>query len=412
MNLEFPTLSLKERDRRWAMLRDFMKRSGLECLLVFGVKGREHYEGYVANETIEGMVILPRESDPVLVSWHPKMVMRRIGEKNDQSRFWVKQTRSGRYSETIPAVLRERGLDQRAIGVVGLECGEAGSPEGLVSYLSWSRILQACPKAQFTDVSWPFREMMLEKSPEEIEVLRYCGKVGERAAQAMIATCRPGATEHEIYAAVQYEIHRSGAVPHDPFLIMSWGRDAVGWAEPPWTYSGGAPRRLEPGDVVCAELFPAYGGIETQQQVAVALAPVEPEILALDEVVRASYAAGVKAMRTGNTFAQLEAAMLAPVLAANCWTITPLLHSVAPLAWVGGMAKNLDQVPPAVQPFRHEMDVKMGETPLLLKEGMSFAFEPNACRGQRRVNIGGSAIVRADGAEELNAVCNRLHVIA
>jgi len=409
--MEFPTLSLKERDRRWTMLREDMKQFDLECLLVFGVKGREHYEGYIANETIEGMVILPLDSAPVLVSWHPKMVMRRIGEKNDQSRFWVKETRSGRYGEAIPGVLRERGLDTKRIGVVGLECGEAGSPEGLVSYLTWTRILEACPRAEFSDVSWRFRQMMLKKSEEEIEVLRYCGRVGERAAQAMIDACRVGATEHELYTAVQHEIHRSGAVSHDPFLIMSWGRDAVGWAEPPWTYFGGAPRKLEPGDVVCAEIFPTYAGIETQQQIAVALAPVEPEMILLDEVVRASYAAGTRALRTGNTFAAVEAAMLAPVLAANCWTITPLLHSVSPLAWVGGMAKNLDEVPPAVVPFRHEMDVKMGEVPLVLEEGMSFAFEPNACRGQRRVNIGGSAIVREGGAEELNSIVNRMHII-
>ena len=393
------------------MLRDFMKRAGQECLLVFGVKGREHYEGYVANETIEGMVILPRESDPVLVSWHPKMILRRLGEKNDQSRFWVKDSRSARYSVAIPAVLRERGLEAKRIGVVGLECAEAGSPEGLVSYLTWQRILAACPQAVFADFSWDFRRMMLEKSAEEIELIRYCGKVGERAAQAMIDACKVGASEHDIYAAVQDATHRTGAVSHDPFLIMSWGKDALGWGEPPWAYSGGPPRRLEPGDVVCAELFPTYGGIETQQQVAVAIAPVEPEFLLLDEVVRASYAAGVDALRPGRTFAAVEAAMLEPVLKADCWTLTPLLHSVAPLAWVGGMAKNLDRVPPAVQPFRHEMDVKMGDVPLVLVDGMSFALEPNACRGQRRVNIGGSVLVRPGGGEELNSVCNRLHVV-
>lgn len=409
--MEYPTLSLKERDRRWSMLRAFMKTEALEALLVFGVKGREHYEGYVANETIEGMVILPRESDPVLVSWHPKMVLRRLGAQNDPERFWVKASRSGRYGDIIPAVLRERGLDARRIGVVGLTCGEAGSPEGLVSHLTWSRVLEACPGAEFADVSWQFRRMMLVKSEEERAVIRHCAQVGERAARAMVETCRVGASEHEIYAAVQHEIHMAGAVSHDPFLIMSWGRDAIGWAEPPWAYGGGAPRRLKPGDLVCAELFPTYGGIETQQQVAVALAPVDDELLALDGVARASYAAGVGALRPGATFEEVAAAMLEPISEAGCWTFTPLLHSVSPLAWVGGMARHLDRVPPAVEPFRHEMDVKMGEIPLVLEEGMSFAFEPNACRGQRRVNIGGSLLVGAHGAEELNDLPNRLHVV-
>ncbi len=194
---------------------------------------------------------------------------------------------------------------------------------------------------------------------------------------------------------------------------MSWGRDDIGWSEPPWTYSGGAPRRLEPGDLVCAELFPVYAGLETQQQVAVALAPVEPEIQALGEVARKSYLAGVQAARAGSTFAALEQAMLAPVLEADCWTFTPLIHSIAPLGWVGGMAKNLDKVPPSVEPFRAQMDVKMGESEhgLALRNGMSFAFEPNACRGQRRVNIGGTVLVGDSEGEELNTVVNRLHII-
>ena len=37
-----------------------------------------------------------------------------------------------------------------------------------------------------------------------------------------------------------------------------------------------------------------------------------------------------------------------------------------------------------------------------LKEGMVFAFEPNACKGKHRVNVGGTVIVSAQGAEELN----------
>src|SRR5690606_12642398 len=172
-------------------------------------------------------------------------------------------------------------------------------------------------------------------------------------------------------------------------LSMSWGRDDLGWSEPPWTYSGGEPRRLEPGDLVRAELFPVYAGLETQQQVVVALAPSQPEMESLGIVAQASYDAGVQALRTGNTFADVERAMLAPVLKEDCWTFTPLIHSIAPLGWVGGMAKNLDRVPPAVLPFREQMDIKMGkgvDPALTLRPGMSFAFEPNACRGQRRVN--------------------------
>src|SRR5215469_15749931 len=129
MNGGFPVLSLAERDRRWTALRAGMADNGLDCLIIFGLKGREHYEGYVANENIEGFAIFPRNSDPVLVSWHPKMVIRRLGGKRDPDRFWIRDTRIGNYGSMLVEVLKERGLDRAHVGVIGLEIGEAGSPE-------------------------------------------------------------------------------------------------------------------------------------------------------------------------------------------------------------------------------------------------------------------------------------------
>ena len=41
---------------------------------------------------------------------------------------------------------------------------------------------------------------------------------------------------------------------------------------------------------------------------------------------------------------------------------------------------------------------------------MSFAFEPNACKGKRRVNVGGSVMVTAGEPEQLNKMANRLYV--
>ena len=40
----FPALSKKERDRRWQRTRKMMREGGLDCLLVFGLKGREQFD--------------------------------------------------------------------------------------------------------------------------------------------------------------------------------------------------------------------------------------------------------------------------------------------------------------------------------------------------------------------------------
>ena len=42
---------------------------------------------------------------------------------------------------------------------------------------------------------------------------------------------------------------------------------------------------------------------------------------------------------------------------------------------------------------------------------MSFAFEPNACLGQRRANVGGSVVVTRGEPEELNKLANFMRVV-
>src|SRR5258708_36119060 len=162
------------------------------------------------------------------------------------------------------------------MGVIGLEIGEAGSPEGIVPFTTWRKALDGLPHARFCDATWWFREVMLVKSEEELSVLRHCGRLGERACQTMIDVVKPGATEFEVFRAIQEQIHAGGAVMHDPFLIMTWGAQDIGWAEPAWAYYGGPPRLGEPRDLIIAGPFPPPGGRGNQPQRAGSGAPRPP----------------------------------------------------------------------------------------------------------------------------------------
>ena len=44
----------------------------------------------------------------------------------------------------------------------------------------------------------------------------------------------------------------------------------------------------------------------------------------------------------------------------------------------------------------------------MLKPGMVFALEPNACIDRHRVNMGGTVIVTDNGGEELNVIPTRV----
>ena len=118
---EFPTLSLKERDLRWANTRAFLTERGLDCLIMFGIKGRERYDTYLSNEHLEGLTIFPTQDEPIYVTWHYKMISRHLASNLNSDMFWVKDKRVGLYGPTIVETLEGLGLARARIGVVGLD---------------------------------------------------------------------------------------------------------------------------------------------------------------------------------------------------------------------------------------------------------------------------------------------------
>jgi Xaa-Pro dipeptidase len=147
--------------------------------------------------------------------------------------------------------------------------------------------------------------------------------------------------------------------------------------------------------------MPLCGNQEVQVQMTVALDPLDDTNKTCERVALESYAAGIKALKPGIAFADLLAAMEEPLKSAGCWGYTPLVHSVGPHFLAGRTLVNQDQV---------KLDVRYAGAnaartrQAILQSGMVFAFEPNACIGMHRVNIGGTVIVTATGCEELNHI--------
>ena len=173
------------------------------------------------------------------------------------------------------------------------------------------------------------------------------------------------------------------------------------WGPPRWTTSGEAPRIHGLGDLLQMELMPLCGNQEVQVQATVALDPLDDMNLKCEQVARASYNAGVKALKPGMTFADLLAVMEEPLKLAGCWGYTPLVHSLGPHFLAGRTQVNQEQANLNV-PFVGANAARQRRA--VLEPGMVFAFEPNACIGNHRVNIGGTVIVTSTGCEELNHI--------
>ena len=158
---------------------------------------------------------------------------------------------------------------------------------------------------------------------------------------------------------------------------------------------------MKAGDVLRAEIFTLYGGMETQQQPSIALKPVDPVNKKCAEIARESYEAGVKFLRPGIKFGEVANAMEAPLREKDAWNLTPLIHGVNPLgrftsAIYVGMEK--------VEEFK-KYNIKPTPThgaDATIRPGMVFVLEPNACIGTHHIRVRGTCIVTETGCLELN----------
>lgn len=401
----YPTLSLAERDRRWAAVRGLMKEQDVDGLVVFGT-GRDRADSYLTNEGTD-TVLITQQDDPIV--FMGDVPLDRYDAQGSRWERWAPQWKHGDTLANLAEAIRERGLDRSRVGVVGLTGRFVGEGDGSIAWTTWRRVLGLLPEVEWVDVATPYESLMIIKSPEEQVLLRKAASLGEAACKAFVETARNGGNEHEVAAASFHAIIAGGGWVRWPFMLERAGASMAAWSIPEWFEMGGAPRVLQPGDTIAAEIFAFYAGQESQQQIDVSIG--EPSALRreLEEVCLASYRAGIAALKPGMRFSELAAVMEEPLAASGTWNTGPMVQTVSPIHNSAtrldpGVDKGLAHLPHL--PSGHPID---GD--FVIQEGHAFAFEPNALRDGQRVCIGGTVLLSADGVEELNDIPNRLNVV-
>jgi len=403
----FPRLSLRERDRRWAMLREIMDADELSAAVVTG-SAFDRTDVYVAGEEVPGgIAVIPREGEPTLITGVGAAALLRFDDQGQQraGSRWISDLRAG----PPPLLLRDavtRSTSRRnRVGIVGL--GGASPFGGGIPHGAWETIVSMTPGVQWVDVTLAFARARLVKSAEEQRMLRHAALIGERASRTFLETARVGVRESDVFAAVEAEVIRWGGHSAGPGMIMRSGNPAFG-GPIEWGWAGGEPPMLRPGDSIGAEIFACYSGMETQQQMHVQLGE-DSDRAALASAAHAAYRAGVAATRPGVLFSEVYEAMHAEIVGAGFWIRPPVVQTVSPglynsPMWVNAQGRDdLAGLPiPGVVPAEGDFE---------LRSGMAFAFQPAALLGVRQVCVGGTVIVTDTGCEELNDLPTRAHVL-
>src|SRR5574341_25167 len=137
------------------------------------------------------------------------------------------------------------------------------------------------------------------KSDEELRLLRESAALAEGACAAARSSVRPGATDHDVFAEMDYFLRRRGVI--EAFNLVTAG---PGPAFP--SLPGGHP--LKDGEVVLLEITPRYEGYYAQLTTSVPVGKARPGREKLVDLGRRALEKAVAVLRPGVRACDVDAA--------------------------------------------------------------------------------------------------------
>jgi Xaa-Pro aminopeptidase len=290
--LAVPIHSVDERDRRWAALREKMHLHALDALVLAGTDfnasmGMANVRYLTQIGTMLGAyVVFPRVGEPTVFYGAPHMHL--PGPWRQVPGHWVEDVRPMNGVQAVLDVLAEHGLRDARLGYVGYR--DMLIPDTHIPAFFLDQLRGGLPRATLVDATPLLDEMRTVKSEEEIGFLRRAGEIARKRIERLAITAREGATEADVWAAMEHEMIVNGGEP-SPFNMLSSGpvtgpdgdRYVAGLlhgAEVPFTAT---MRRLAEGDLIVCEFHTSYGGYLAATEFSVFLGEAPPELRRLHQ---------------------------------------------------------------------------------------------------------------------------------
>ena len=309
-----PQMPLRERDRRWKTVREWMAKEGVDCLLTVGNDmtfglGMGNFR-YLSNCAPRhgGFLLFPQQGEPLLFAEqyhmarpiHPCMI----------AHDWVKECFFNDGVGPVLDALLERVSPLKKIGLVS---GANTVQYQNMPYDVFHTIHERLKGIEIIDASRFMFDMRGLKSDDEINFLRKAGKIHNKVLKAMADTAREGVTEADVFAAMMHTMLVNGAESQGFNLLTSGPADAPEYqhllhgldAEMCPTM-----RILQKGDIVMSESHVNYGGYMTASELTLCVGTPPKQIQRLYDACVESLNAAMEKMIPGNQIGDaLEAKM-------------------------------------------------------------------------------------------------------
>ena len=217
--------------KRLSEVRRAMASAGIDSLAVTGLSNVFYLCGFSGSNA--ALIVLPG-------SHHLFTDSRYTLQSKDEARGARVHIARGPLPEICGAFLRQRAARS------GLR---AGFEPTHLNVTEWTRLKEAASrKVRWKSAAGLVESLREVKSAEELEVMRQAAKIGSEVMAEAIAWIRPGVSELDVAAEIDYRMRRKGATgPSFDTIVASGLRSALPHAHP-------TAKRLQKKELVVLDL--------------------------------------------------------------------------------------------------------------------------------------------------------------
>jgi len=290
-------LSATEKERRHEAVRQILDDENLKALLLIGDANNSYgFYGdlryYTNNRTItyREVVVVFGDSEAVLFT----TTTRKLTEI--AARSFVSDCR---FSEDIVADVIELFKRRR------ISSGRIGVNFEMLSVAWYTYLKDGLPKIEWVETHEQMMQVRFKRSQEEADIYRKGATLGDGGFEAALKVIRPGVSEYEIIAEIEYFSRARGAEEH--FTQIGSGKFGFGNGNIVFYYP--THRRIEVGDSLLMEITPRYEGYWTQLVRAVNVGQPNTDLEKMQTVCRDAINKGLEQFKPGKKVRDIVFAM-------------------------------------------------------------------------------------------------------
>ena len=277
----------------FAKIASRLEACGLDAMLLTGEANRFYAAGFHSSGT-DGAALVTRSKNYYFTDARYTEAAGRVLRDAE-----LRQTRAGRgYAALLAEVAEEEGLQR-----IGFE-------DGCMTVREYETYRAAVP-CQWIPATHLPGELRMVKDAEELEAMEGAQRIAERALADILQEIRPGVTEKEIAARLQYLMLHYGAsdMSFDPIVVSG----------PNGSLPHGVPseKKIGAGEFVTMDFGCIYRGYCSDMTRTVAVGHATEEMRRVYETVLAAQLAGIEKAAAGVAGRDVDAAARAVIEAAG-----------------------------------------------------------------------------------------------